>query len=73
LLIPNLDGGNSAAASVSWAVNTTTDTTSYTGTKKYVTGLLTYPYASPLLTVFGFRGAFTIATSHNERAIGGGG
>jgi Flp pilus assembly protein TadG len=72
LLIPNLDGGNTAAASVSWAVNTTTDKTAYDGTKNYVTGLLTYPYSSPLLTVFGFRGTFTIAVSHNERAIGGG-
>jgi Flp pilus assembly protein TadG len=72
LLIPNLDGGNTASASVNWSVNTTTDTTAYDGTLKYVTGLLTYPYYSPLLTVFGFRGTFTIAISHNERAIGGG-
>jgi Flp pilus assembly protein TadG len=72
LLIPNLDGTNTATASVSWSVNTTTDTTSYDGTTKYVTGVLTYPYASPLLTVFGFRGTFTIAVSHNERAIGDG-
>ena len=73
LLIPNLDGANTAAASVNWAVNTTTDTTSYNSTTKYVTGVLTYPFASELLAVFGFRGTFTIGISHNERAIGGGG
>jgi len=72
LLIPNLDGSNTAVASVSWSVNTTTDTTVYDGTTKYVTGLLTYPFASPLMTTFGFRGTFTLAVSHNERAIGGG-
>jgi len=73
LLIPNLDGTNTAAASVSWSVNTTTDTTSYDATTQYVTGVLTYPFTSQLLTVFGFRGTFTIGISHNERAIGGGG
>jgi Flp pilus assembly protein TadG len=72
LLIPNLDGSNTAVASVAWSVNTTTDTTAYDGTTKYVTGLLTYPFASPLMTTFGFRGTFTLAVSHNERAIGGG-
>ena len=72
LLVPNLDGSHTAVASVSWSVNTTTDTTVYDGTTTYVTGLLTYPFASPLMTTFGFTGTFTLAVSHNERAIGGG-
>jgi Flp pilus assembly protein TadG len=70
LLIPNLDGTNTATASVSFTVTKTTDKTTYDGSLNYVTGLLSYPYASPLMTVFGFRGTFTIAISHNERAIG---
>jgi hypothetical protein len=74
LLIPVLDNdNNTGAASVSFTVTKTTDTTGYSGTLNYVTGLLSYPFASQLLTVFGFRGTFTIAISHNERAIGGGG
>jgi Flp pilus assembly protein TadG len=75
LLIPNLDGADTAPGSVSWAATATTVTapngTTVHGT--YVTGVLTYPFTSPLLAVFGFRGTFTIGISHNERAIGGGG
>ena len=73
LLIPTLDNNTTTPASVSFTVTATTDTTAYNGTLNYVTGLLTYPFASQLLTAFGFRGTFTIAISHNERAIGGGG
>jgi Flp pilus assembly protein TadG len=73
LLIPTLDNNTSTAATATFTVSTTTDTTAYDGTLKYVTGVLTYPFASQLLTGFGFRGVFTIGISHNERAIGGGG
>jgi Flp pilus assembly protein TadG len=73
LLIPVLEADNTGSASVTFTVTKTTDTTAYNETLNYVTGLLTYPFASQLLTVFGFRGTFTIAISHNERAIGGGG
>ena len=72
-LIVNPDGSGTPVAAVTFTVsNAASNSPPFSGPTLIVTGILTCPFNSPLMSAFGLNGAFALTLAHNERGIGGG-